>query len=134
MPNYETKTWLFRLVGFLLFMFGVYFMLSPVYTLLYWFPWVGRYVGTLGSFICRLVGFLIAIPFTLLTISVAWLFYRKEIGIPNLVVSLLILFYFLFCYEKGKKGEPKPTLFWEKTPSYFLLFFWFNLKKCILLD
>lgn len=82
-------------------------MLSPVYTFLYWFPFVGRYIGTLGSFVCGLVGFLVAIPFWLLTISIAWLFYRKEIGIPLLLVSLAIIGYFTLCYEKDYKGDQK---------------------------
>lgn len=106
---YELKTWLVRLAGFLCFNIGVYLMLSPVYTLLYWFPLVGGFLGKIGSFICALVGFLIAIPLTILTISIAWLFYRKEIGIPLLCVSLIIIGYFVISYEKGYKGDISET-------------------------
>ncbi|EAR84845.2 transmembrane protein (macronuclear) [Tetrahymena thermophila SB210] len=105
LSSYELKTWLMRFLGFLCFMLGVYFMLSPVYTLLYWFPLVGRFLGALGSFICGLVGFLIAVPLTILVISIAWLFYRKEIGIPLLCVALIIIGYFTYAYAKDYKGE-----------------------------
>lgn len=94
-----------RLVGYLCFAFGIYLMLSPVYTLLYWFPLVGMYLGQLGSFICALVGLLIAIPLTILIISFAWLFYRKEIGIPLLFLSLIIIVYFTNSYANNYKGE-----------------------------
>jgi len=102
---YELKTWLMRLAGFCCFMFGVYFMLSPVYTFLYWFPLVGRFLGSLGEFICGLVGFLIAIPLSILTISIAWLFYRKEIGIPLLLSALVVIGYFTYSFAKDYKGE-----------------------------
>ena len=73
-------------------------MLSPIYSLLYWFPFVGRYLGSIGSFICLLIGLLVAIPLTLIVLGTAWVFYRKEIGIPLLLVSIGILAYFAVSY------------------------------------
>ncbi|EGR29091.1 transmembrane protein 43, putative [Ichthyophthirius multifiliis] len=105
LQSQEFKTWLIRLCGYLLLVFGIFLMLSPIYKLLYWFPFVGKFLGTIGSLICLLVGLIVAIPPAIIVIGLAWLFYRKEIGIPLLTIAIGFIIYFIVSYQKDYKGD-----------------------------
>jgi hypothetical protein len=46
---------------------------SPIVYVISWFPFLGRFMAELSSFLFAVVSALIAIPLTLITISIAWL-------------------------------------------------------------
>ena len=69
-------TWILRLVGFLCMTFGVYLFFAPLLALLSWIP----ILGTLISFIFFLFSLSVGFSLSLLTIAIAWLFYRPLIG------------------------------------------------------
>ncbi len=76
-------TWILRVVGFVVMMFGLMLLMKPVAVLADVVPFLGSLVE-MGSF---LVSVLVAAPLSLLTISVAWVFYRPLVGIGLLVVA-----------------------------------------------
>ena len=65
-------------------------MLSPIYSLLYWFPLVGGLLVTVGSFICSLIGFIVYTVFSLIIISISWLFYRPKYALIFLSIAIAI--------------------------------------------
>lgn len=76
-------TWLLRLVGFLVMLFGLLLLLKPIRVLADVVPILGTLVGMgLG-----LVAFAIAAPLTLLTIALAWIAHRPLLAIGLLVVA-----------------------------------------------
>ena len=70
-------TWLVRAGGFLLMLFGAYCVLRPMAVLASVLP----FAGSLVSFGLGLVAFALAAPLSLLTIAVAWMFYRPMLAI-----------------------------------------------------
>lgn len=76
-------TWLVRLGGFLLMMFGLNLMTRVFSVLADVIPFFGRIVGA-GT---RLIAFLLAAVFSLITIAVAWVFYRPLLGILLLTAA-----------------------------------------------
>ena len=81
--NNSIFTWLIRLGGFLLMYFGLSMVLKPLSVLADVLPILGDIVG-IGT---GLVAGLIAIICSLVTIAVAWLFYRPLLGILLLAVA-----------------------------------------------
>lgn len=69
-------TWALRVVGFLMMLFGLSMTLKPLSVLADVLPILGDIVG-IGI---GIVAFLVALAFTLVTIAVAWLFYRPILG------------------------------------------------------
>ncbi|MEI8394376.1 MAG: TMEM43 family protein [Rhodospirillaceae bacterium] len=81
--------WVLRLVGFILMLIGPMLFLKPISTFLSFIPWVGDFAAGIvgaGAFVMSL---LIALPLTLITIAIAWLFFRPVIGISLLVAALV---------------------------------------------
>jgi hypothetical protein len=101
------NAWGFRLVGFLIMAVGIFLMLRPVATFADVIPVFGNFV----SFGLAIFAAVIALPLSLGTIAVGWLYYRPLIGIPMLVVAvagfagLAYLGFRIF----GKKAEPART-------------------------
>lgn len=82
--NNKILTWILRLVGFILMFSGLKAVFQPLATL-------GDVLPFLGSLLnggISIVAFLIALPCTLATIGIAWLFYRPVLGITLLVVAV----------------------------------------------
>ncbi len=77
-------TWLLRLGGFLMMLFGIMMVLSPLRIVASFIPLLGSIVGA-GLFLVALV---VSLPLTLITIAVAWLFYRPILGVGLLVVAV----------------------------------------------
>lgn len=77
----ETTTWILRCVGFLIMFVGVVLILQPIATFVDAIPFVGDCMeGTLSNCIFPLVAFVITIPLSLFTISLAWIAYRPFIA------------------------------------------------------
>lgn len=76
-------TWILRLVGFLMMLFGLLMIANIFSVLASVVPLFGDMVGA-GT---GLLAFVIALPLTLITIALAWLAYRPLIGIPLLLAA-----------------------------------------------
>jgi hypothetical protein len=72
----KTMTWILRVVGFLVMFIGIGMVLKPLSVVLDVVPFLGNLAETGIS----IVSFFIAAGFALMTISIAWLFYRPLIG------------------------------------------------------
>ena len=103
----KTLCWIVRLVGFLMMLFGLSMVLKPISVL-------GDVLPILGDILeigVGLVAFIIAAPCALVTIAVAWLFYRPVMAIVLLALAGGIVFWGL-SKRKAKKAaagtEPPP--------------------------
>lgn len=85
-------TWLLRLFGFILMTLGVYLFFGPLLALVKWIP----ILGTLVSFIFFLVSLSIGLSLSLITISIAWLFYRPIIGLFMITGSIMIYVFTIY--------------------------------------
>lgn len=77
-------TWLLRLAGFVCMMVGLNLLLRPLSVIADVVPIAGTIVGA-GA---RLIAFLVAAPASLITIGIAWIFYRPLIGITLIVIAV----------------------------------------------
>jgi hypothetical protein len=90
-------TWGMRVVGFLMMFIGLSMVLKPLSVLADVLPFLGNlmemgisFVAGLGAMICSLV-----------TIAVAWIFYRPILGIGLLVVAAVLI----WKLKQGKRGK-----------------------------
>ena len=81
-------TWFLRLAGFLLMFFGVKSVLNPLVVLGDVVPFIGTVVN-IGT---SVVAFVVAAPCALVTIAVAWLFYRPVVSCILLAAAGAIVF------------------------------------------
>ncbi len=77
-------TWILRLVGFLVMAFGIAMLFGPIVTIADVLPFLGTLIGIGVAFFAGAV----ALSLSLITIGLAWLFYRPLIGIPLLVLGI----------------------------------------------
>ena len=92
-------TWMLRVGGVVLMWLGFTMLFKPLVVLADVLPIAGRVVGAGVGF----VSILIAIVLSLMTIALAWLWYRPLLGLA-LVGIAVTAFYFLF--KRVKKAEP----------------------------
>lgn len=79
----NTMTWILRIVGFAMMYIGVSMVLKPLSVLGDVVPFIGDIIGAGAS----LIAFCIALPCSLVTIALAWLFYRPLVAIPLLLAA-----------------------------------------------
>ncbi|MBP7585850.1 MAG: TMEM43 family protein [Spirochaetes bacterium] len=79
-----TKTWLFRLLGFIMMYAGIAMVFKPIVT----FGDVVPFVGSILNFGIGIFAFIVAAALSLVTIAIAWLFARPLLGIALLVVGM----------------------------------------------
>lgn len=96
-------TWILRFVGFMLMYWGLSAVFKPLSVIGDVIPFVGTIIG-MGT---GLVAGLISAICTLITIAIAWLFYRPVIGVILLAVAgaLIVLF---IQKKKAAKAAAKP--------------------------
>ena len=83
-----TMTWILRVVGFLMMVFGIQLVFRPLVVVADVVPFIGSFLETgIG-----LLSMTLAFPLALLTIAVGWVFYRPVIGITIIVIALGIFF------------------------------------------
>ncbi len=82
-------TWILRLVGFLMMLFGLLMVTNVVSVVASVIPFLGTIVG--AGF--GLMAFAVALPLTLITIAIAWVAYRPLIGIPLFVVAGALVYF-----------------------------------------
>lgn len=92
-------TWILRLVGFLMMLFGLLMIANIFSVLASVVPFFGDIVGA-GT---GLLAFAIALPLTLVTIALAWLAYRPLIGIPLLLAAAGSLVFGIMKLSKSRK-------------------------------
>lgn len=95
-------TWLLRLVGLLVMYFGIKKVLGPIDSLVDVIPILNGIVA-MGT---SLAAGLVAGACALLTIGVAWVFYRPWLGIPLIVVGVGLL---VMVFMKKKKAAATTT-------------------------
>ena len=83
-----TFTWILRLVGFVVMAFGVMLVLSPITVAFDVIPILGNF----AQGVIFIVAALIAGFFSLLTIGIAWLFYRPLLAIALFAVAAVLIF------------------------------------------
>lgn len=100
-------TWILRVVGFLMMLFGLLLLVKPLVILADVIPFLGSLAGAgLG-----MIAFVIALPLTICTIAVAWLAYRPLIGLPLFILALAsVVFGIRAWMKKRKAAAPKPTV------------------------
>ncbi|XP_053576897.1 transmembrane protein 43 [Bombina bombina] len=83
------KTWALRAAGWLLMFVGINLMTRILYTLVDWFPIV-RDLVNLGL---KMFAVCVATSFSLLTVSVGWLFYRPlfSVVLASVAVGIIVL-------------------------------------------
>lgn len=74
--NNVRTTWILRVVGFVLTFIGISLVLGPLSVLADFLP----FLGNITRSVTGIVAFAVAIPITLGTIGLAWLFYRPLLG------------------------------------------------------
>jgi hypothetical protein len=100
-------TWLLRFMGFGMMFFGLSMIFQVLSVTAAVLPFLGKIVAT-GT---GLVSFLLASFLSLLTIALAWLFYRPLLGIALLVGAGLLLFALtgkLWSAKADKSTVPQP--------------------------
>ena len=76
-------TWILRLVGFLMMLIGLKMVFEPLGVLADVLPFLGNVMRVGTGFVAGVLAFVL----TLITIAVAWLFYRPVLGVTLLVVA-----------------------------------------------
>lgn len=100
----KMMTWLLRLLGFVIMFVGFKMIFAPLEVLADVLPFLGNLVGYGTGFIA----FILAAGLSLLTIGVAWVFYRPLLGIALLVVGVGLIVY-LFKGRGQKTAAPAPA-------------------------
>ena len=95
------KCWIFRFIGFLMMFFGLSMVFKPLSVL----GDVVPFIGTILEFGIGLVSFVLALVCALVTIAIAWLFYRPIIGILLLVAAGALVFWLK---SRRRKSVPAP--------------------------
>ncbi len=87
----DSTTSVFRLVSWIICVFGFYLLFSPIITLISWIP----LIGTLFSYILGFAAFVIALiigSLTFLTVfALAWIRYRPLLGLLILTLIFVVV-------------------------------------------
>lgn len=97
----KALTWLLRLAGFVCMMVGLNLLLRPLSVVADVLPIAGTIVGA-GT---GIVAFLVAVLASLITIGIAWIFYRPLLGIILIAIAAGVMFMI-----KGKLKTAKAEL------------------------
>ena len=94
----STMTWILRILGALLVIFGLKMVMAPLAVVASVIPFLGDIVGAGTGIICFLLGG----AWSLLIISIAWLRFRPIIGGALLAVAVLLI---VLSYLKGRGSK-----------------------------
>ena len=95
-------TWILRIVGWIMMYMGLKMVLRPLEVLGDVLPILGDIIG-IGT---GIVAFLIATPVALITIGIAWLFYRPLLGIVLLAAAGGLVFMLIKKKKAAKAAKP----------------------------
>ncbi|PIU48527.1 MAG: hypothetical protein COS94_01695 [Candidatus Hydrogenedentes bacterium CG07_land_8_20_14_0_80_42_17] len=95
-------TWILRGVGFILAWIGLSMIFAPLSVIADVVPFIGTIVGAGTS----IISFIIALPISLITIAVAWLFFRPVLAIMLLILAGAIIGAGIFwAFKKGAASK-----------------------------
>lgn len=80
------KTKIYRVLGYLSMVAGIYLFFSPIYTILDFLP----LMGAIGEWIALVIGLLASIPLSMTVITFAWLRYRPLMAMGLLALSCVM--------------------------------------------
>ncbi len=103
-------TWILRVVGGVLMFAGISLVLQPLSVLADVLPPVGAIVE-MGA---GLVGLVVAVALSSLTISFAWLFYRPLIGLPLLAIGVGLIALMIMRFAKQASNAQEPQTFVDR--------------------
>lgn len=90
--------WFLRVLGIILISAGFGMILKPLSVLADVVPFIGTIVG-IGT---GLISGILALVIGLVTIAIAWIYYRPVLGISLLVAALVLIFYMVRLKKKKK--------------------------------
>ena len=99
-------TWVLRIVGGLLIIFGFRLLLAPLAVLADVLPFLGSIVG----FGVGALAFVIGLAWSLIIIAIAWIRFRPILAITLLIVAILCIF-ILFKFKKPKNNGGSNVIF-----------------------
>lgn len=98
-----TSAKIIRPLGVFLTCLGFYFLFAPIIATLSWIPLVGWLLSGIVAIAAVIFAIVVGISISLLTIAVAWVFYRPLIGIMLLALCGAGV-YFIFFF--GESVDP----------------------------
>jgi len=81
------RTWLVRLIGYVFMAAGIGMVFKPLVVMADVVPFIGNLLGMGVAFVAGLL----ALPLTLTTIALGWIFYRPLLGIGLLAVAIAVI-------------------------------------------
>ncbi|MCK5876538.1 MAG: TMEM43 family protein [Candidatus Marithrix sp.] len=85
-------TWLLRLAGFIVMFIGLSLIFNVLRTFAAVIPFLASIIGFIGGW----VSFIIAAALSIITIAIAWIFYRPLLGIALLILAGGFLYFLKF--------------------------------------
>jgi len=98
MDDNKMLTWMLRGLGFILMMIGFNMLFKLASVMADVIPILGNIVGA-GT---GIIAFLLAASLSLVTIAIAWVFYRPVLGISLLVIAAVLIFLIIKKLKSGK--------------------------------
>lgn len=93
-----------RVLGGILCIAGFYLLFAPAITLLSWIPLVGTLISSVASFAAFLFASLVGLTLSIITIALAWVFYRPLLG-TTLLVGATLSIYFTFYHDWSASSD-----------------------------
>lgn len=88
---------------------GWYFLFAPIIATLKWIPLVGWLLSGVLAIAAGIFAIVVGLVISLLTIAIAWVFYRPLIGIL-LLTGVGIGLYFIFFFKSGEEDDIDGTV------------------------
>jgi len=90
----KTLTWILRLVGLVLCIFGFNLLFKPLVIIGDFVPFIGSIVGIGTGLVSTILGMI----FSFITVAIAWFFYRPIISI--ILISVVVLLFIFLLYRR----------------------------------
>jgi hypothetical protein len=103
-----TMTWILRLVGFVCMAVGIFLVLSPLSEFTNIIPFLGGIFAGGISILIGIFAFLVALVLSLITIAIAWLFYRPLLAVGLLAGAAVVGVLVVMLIKKARKPAIRP--------------------------
>ena len=95
----------FRYLGIFLCILGHYLLFSPIIKILGMIPLVGWLLSGIVAVAAAIFAFIVGLTLSVLTIAIAWVFFRPLIGIPLLILASASIYLTFFFDWSGVSAE-----------------------------